>query len=196
MLLTPETLKKICPAAPAHLVPVIVDSFNKDADKYGVNTPTRIAHFIAQVAHESGSFRYSKEIATGEAYEGRKDLGNVNKGDGKKFKGRGWIQTTGRINYKQASKDIFGDERLLEHPEILEQPEYAMLSAFWYWNTRRMNVIADKTDDHRIKVVFQKSKKEVWYSPVEYITYRINGGQNGIAERKVYYARAKQVLGI
>jgi putative chitinase len=191
-MLTADILKKIAPAIPAKMLPIVVDTFNKDAERFGVNTKARIAHFIAQVAHESGQFRFSKELATGEAYEGRKDLGNIQKGDGKKFKGRGWIQTTGRVNYKQASIDLFGDNRLIDHPEILEQPEYAMLSAFWYWNTRRLNIIADKSDDRRIKIVYRKEDR--WLSPLEYITYRVNGGFNHLDERRIFYTRAVKAL--
>ena len=89
--------------------------------KYEINTPLRIAHFLAQVGHESLNFYYYREIASGKAYEGRKDLGNMEVGDGVRFRGRGIIQITGRANYKVLC--FFRDTRLLDFPELLELPE-------------------------------------------------------------------------
>ena len=136
--------------------------------KYGIDTPLRQRHFIAQLLHESGGFRYVRELASGAAYEGRTDLGNVVKGDGVKFKGRGLIQITGRYNYRKLSWALFGDDRLLETPEILEEPSYAVESACWFWKTNNLNAHADKDN-------------------IVAITRRINGGLNGLSERKKYY---------
>ena len=138
---------------------------------YEINTPLRENHFIAQVAHESGEFRYLKEIASGKAYEGRKDLGNLYKGDGMRYKGRGLIQITGRSNYRELSKS-FGVDFVL-HPELLETPQYAVLSACWFWKSRGLNRLADVNDFLRI-------------------TRRINGGTNGIQHRQIYLDRANQ----
>lgn len=133
-----------------------------------VNTPIRFAAFLANVLHESGCFKYVREIASGDAYEGRKDLGNVFKGDGRLFKGRGLIQLTGRSNYLEISKDWFGDDTLVRNPELLATPENAVRSAYWFWNKRKLSNIADTGD-------FVKVCK------------RINGGTNGLAERQKYY---------
>lgn len=98
--------------------------------KFEINTPKRMAAFIAQLAHESGSLRYVRELASGAAYEGRKDLGNTQPGDGVKFKGRGLIQLTGRANYKKASE--YFNEDFIEKPELIETPKYATLVAGWF----------------------------------------------------------------
>lgn len=147
-------------------------------DGANINSRRRIAAFLAQIGHESGSLVYTKELG-GEKYlskyEGRKDLGNTQPGDGVKFAGRGLIQVTGRANYAKASQALFGDDRLLRTPELLEQPEWAAKSAAWYWTTRNLNALADEdrfTD----------------------ITKAINGGTNGLDDRKQRYRLALSVL--
>lgn len=147
--------------------------FNKYAEKYEVNTTLRMAHLLAQVAHESGELRYKRELASGVKYEGRKDLGNTQKGDGVRFKGRGFIQVTGRYNYGLVSQEFGVD--FVSHPELLEQDEWAVASIFWYWKRARLNEFADKDD-------------------IETITLRINGGNNGMKYRKEYLRKAKEVF--
>lgn len=142
---------------------------------FGINTPLRQAHFIAQVAHESGSLNYVKEIASGQAYEGRKDLGNINKGDGVKYKGRGLIQITGKHNYTLFQKYLGGAPDIMNHPEYLEQPHLAVMVSCWFWKTHGLNELAD-TDSFVT------------------ITKKINGGTNGINERKAFLIRAKKEL--
>lgn len=146
---------------------------NKYAEKYQVDTTLRMAHFLAQIAHESGELQYKRELASGMKYENRKDLGNVAKGDGPRFKGRGFIQITGRNNYNLISKDL--GEDFVSSPELLEQDEWAVASAFWFWNRNRLNTFADQDD-------------------VVTITKRINGGTNHLQERKDYLAKAKKVF--
>ena len=138
-----------------------------------IGTPLRQCHFLAQILHESGSLNYVKELASGKAYEGRRDLGNIIKGDGVKFKGRGLIQITGRANYETLSK--LWNIDLLDKPELLEQPLYAVKSAVWFWNSRFINKFAD-TDNIRD------------------ITRRINGGFNGLADRIQFLDQAKKIL--
>ena len=140
---------------------------------YDISTKARISAFIAQVIHESGSFNYFAEIASGKAYEGRKDLGNIQKGDGIKYKGRGLIQITGRSNYEQISKATGID--FLNNPTLLETPENAVMSACWWWNSRNLNVLAD---------AYQFTA----------ITRKINGGENGLKERLFYYKLAQNTL--
>jgi putative chitinase len=159
---------------------------NSAFEEFGVTTAPRICAFIAQVAHESGSFVYLKEIASGAAYEGRKDLGNTQPGDGVKFKGRGLIQITGRANYTLAGKALGLD--LINHPELLELPVNAVRVSCWYWATKKLNVIADNPDTWT--AVYRKKT----YNKFEYITLLINGGQNGLEDRKKFYNKAKLVL--
>jgi putative chitinase len=152
-----------------------VNWINEAMAKYEINTPLRIAHFIAQIGHESGRLIYVREIASGKAYEGRKDLGNINPGDGVLYKGRGLIQITGRTNYRGLGGALGVD--LINSPSLLEQPQYAALSAGWYWSTRRLNQSADK--DMLIA-----------------ITKKINGGTNGIDDRRALLMSAKKALKI
>lgn len=139
-----------------------------------INDPRRQAAFLAQLAHESCEFRYFEELASGEAYEGRADLGNICKGDGVRYKGRGPIQLTGRKNYQLASKALGLD--LVGNPQQAASPEVGFRVAGWYWKTHRLNQLADadRFDD---------------------ITRVINGGYNGKAQRDAYYRRALEVLG-
>lgn len=130
----------------------------------------RLAHFMAQLMHESGNFRYMEEIASGAAYEGRRDLGNTVRGDGKRFKGRGPIQLTGRANYRTFGRRIGID--LERHPEIAAIPSIGLHTALEYWEDRKLNTFADRDD-------------------VLTVTRRINGGTNGLADRKSKLARLK-----
>ena len=154
-------------------------------DIFAINTPARVAAFLAQIGHESGRLQFSREIwgptPAQVRYEGRKDLGNTQPGDGRRFSGRGLIQTTGRDNYRttrdglrkfvQSAPDFEAD------PARLEEPQWAALSAAWYWHSRGLNALADAGDFRRI-------------------TVRINGGTNGMADRLALWAKAKDVLGV
>ncbi|NML11609.1 glycoside hydrolase [Sphingobium sp. AR-3-1] len=131
---------------------------------YGImDSAQRLAHFLAQVGHESGSFKYMEEIASGSAYEGRANLGNTQLGDGVRFKGRGPIQITGRANYRFFGRQIGID--LERRPEIAAYPSIGMHLACAYWSNRNLNGLADK-------------------DLLEDITRKINGGLNGLADRK------------
>lgn len=139
--------------------------------EYGImESALRLAHFLAQLIHESGSFRYMEEIASGQAYEGRKDLGNVQPGDGKLFKGRGPIQITGRANYRRYGKKIGID--IERHPEIAALPSIGLHLALEYWKANGLNTLADADN-------------------VLGITKLINGGTNGLSDRKVHLAKVK-----
>ncbi len=174
-LITIDQLKKIIPFAGPR-ASVFLAPLNDAMTEFGIDTPTRQAAFLAQVAHESGSLRYVREIADGSAYEDRADLGNTESGDGPRFKGRGLIQITGRANYRTCSKALYGDdETLLLHPELLEDLVPACRSAGWFWWANGLNSIADGGDFRRI-------------------TREINGGFNGYDERLAYYQRAQTVL--
>lgn len=170
--MTAEELRQIMPFAGIR-IERFLEPLNQAMEEFAIDTPTRQAAFIAQIAHESGSLRYVKEIASGEAYEGRQDLGNTQEGDGVRFKGRGLIQVTGRTNYAACGKALGLD--LLAHPEILEEPVNACRSAAWFWKYRGLNELADVGN-------FRK------------ITRIINGGMNGWPDRLAFYERAKEVL--
>ena len=144
---------------------------------YGIDTPARIAAFLAQIGHESGRLRHTRELwgptPAQLRYEGRADLGNTQPGDGPRFKGRGLIQITGRANYIMCGEALALD--LINHPELLEKPQHACMSAAWFWATNGLSTLADSGQ-------FDK------------ITQLINGGQNGAADRQALYARALKVL--
>lgn len=149
-------------------------SANVHFPAYGImESALRLAHFMAQLVHESGGFRYMEEIASGQAYEGRADLGNTMPGDGKRFKGRGPLQLTGRANYRSFGRAIGID--LESHPEIAAIPSIGLHIALEYWKTKSLNALADADD-------------------VLAITKRVNGGTNGLADRKLHLAKAKGLL--
>jgi len=143
-----------------------------------IDTPLRQAHFLAQVGHESGEFRFRAEIANGEAYQGRADLGNLQPGDGRKFKGRGLIQLTGRANYGEYGRAIGREAELLDKPELVEtDAELCVDVAGWFWAKRHLNTWADADD-------------------LTTLTKRINGGLNGIDDRRRLLVRAKALFGV
>lgn len=141
--------------------------------EFGIDTPLRQAAFLAQVGHESGQLRHVHELASGAAYEGRADLGNVVAGDGVRFKGRGLLQVTGRANYAACGVALGLD--LQAAPQLLEQAAAACRSAGWFWQSRGLNRLADAGDQERV-------------------TRRINGGVNGLVERLALYQAARKVL--
>lgn len=128
----------------------------------------RFTHFFAQLAHESGNFQYMEEIASGSAYEGRADLGNTRAGDGKRFKGRGPIQLTGRANYRKYGQQLGIDFE--NNPEIVVIPSIGLMVACKFWADNRLNALADQND-------------------LRAITRRINGGYNGFEDRKSHLAK-------
>jgi predicted chitinase len=171
--MTDEQLKAILPKSTTENRQKYLPFLNKYMQEYGINTPARQAAFIAQIGHESAQLRYVEEIASGEAYEGRKSLGNTQSGDGKRFKGRGPLQITGRKNYQRIS-DAWGID-FVAKPELLTIPEYAAKSACWWWNDHELNALADVGDFLQITKI-------------------INGGTNGLIDRTAIYERAKKIL--
>jgi putative chitinase len=138
--------KKAAPFAKVDTLTQVDKCIKENAATYGLTTTKRIAAFMAQAAHESSSFTRFREIWDGKGWQatyGNK-MGNNGAADGYKFRGRGAFQTTGHDNYKATSLAIFGDTRLLDQPEILEQPYYAALSAMYFWNNRGFNKLADE----------------------------------------------------
>lgn len=140
MNISNDLLKKLFPSSTDENRNKYAQYFNKYMAEYGIQSDRQIAAFLAQIGHESAHLTYSKEIASGKAYELRKDLGNIYPGDGVKYKGRGLIQITGRSNYERAAKALGID--CVNHPELLEQPEWAVKSACWWWENAGLNTIA------------------------------------------------------
>jgi putative chitinase len=140
---------------------------------YGINTRLRIAHFLGQTCHESAGFRTTEEFASGEAYEGRKDLGNTKPGDGPRYKGRGLIQLTGRANYKALGAALGID--LESHPLMAAEPVLSLKIACEYWKKKKINPDCDRDD-------------------IITITKRINGGLRGLDDRRRYTSKAKAAL--
>lgn len=189
--ITPEHLAAIA-GKPTRLMPGLAEWLNATCPLYEIDTPQEYCHFLAQACHETDHFKTLREYASGRAYEGRVDLGNTKPGDGVRFKGRGIFQTTGRANYlqlgiKKGRRDLF-----INNPELLEQPEHAVWSACEFWRTRGLNDVANHADSDVLKKKYRRQIIDV--SPVEYIGITINGGYNGMDERKKYYAIAQQVL--
>ena len=176
MPITEQQLLQILPNA-GRQAGVFVPVMNAAMGNYGIVTPLRMAAFIAQVGHESGQFRWLKELwgptAQQAGYDGRADLGNTVKGDGSNYRGRGLIQITGRANYAACGEALGLD--LLSKPELLELPQYAAMSAAWFWSAKGLNTLADQGD-------------------LVKITRRINGGLNGLADRQALYDKALKVL--
>lgn len=176
--MTEEQLAKIAPHASAENIKIYTPLLNKWMPYYSINTKNRQAAFIAQILHESGCFRYTEEIASGAAYDTGKlaeKLGNTpdKDGDGEKYKGRGLIMITGKNNYKALSKGLGID--FVKQPELLEDPSNAVQSACWWWTTHNLNILAERGE-------------------FKQITYIINGGYNGYADRLGYYTRAMKDL--
>lgn len=168
-----DQLKSIMPNSVSLKRTGFIDPINEAMREFNINTRFRMAAFIAQIAHESASLNYVKEIASGNEYEGRHDLGNTCIGDGIRFKGRGLIQITGRANYKEISKALGMD--FISKPEMLEQPEYATRASAWWWEKHGLNELADK-------------------QLFETITRRVNGGLNGYPSRLAFYNKALEVI--
>lgn len=177
MIITSEGIKTIMPMANAQRISEFVESFNRYSDMFGINTPLRAAHYIAQVAHETGELRWLEELASGQQYEGRKDLGNTRQGDGRRFKGRGYLQTTGRANYQAYAGSGYCNGDLMSHPEWLAKQPGCQKASMFFWRTMGLNILADKDE-------------------VTNITRRINGGRNGLTERISYLKKAKEVFHI
>jgi putative chitinase len=182
MTVTQQLLETIMPNARSQ-AGVFISALNTAMLRFSINTPKRAAAFLAQVGHESGQLHYVRELGS-DQYLSKYDtgalairLGNTPEadGDGQKYRGRGLIQITGRDNYLQCSLGLFGDDRLVFVPQLLEQPQWAAESAAWFWEQNGLNELADRDQFNSI-------------------TRRINGGLNGLQDRLQLWARARAVL--
>ncbi|WP_339452410.1 glycoside hydrolase family 19 protein [Pseudomonas sp. EA_5y_Pfl2_R50] len=176
MSITEQQLQSIMPNA-RRQAGVFVPVLNTAMQRYQIVGRKRVAAFIAQLGHESGQLRYVREIwgptPAQAKYEGRADLGNTQPGDGSKYRGRGLIQITGRANYIACGEALGLD--LITQPELLELPQYAAMSAAWFWKQNGLNDLADRDQFNTI-------------------TRRINGGLNGLQDRLEIWSRARAVL--
>lgn len=172
--MTLSEFQSILPNTKAETVLDVYNQLTPCFAKYEINTPIRKCHFLAQMLHESGALRYKEEIASGKNYEGRLDLGNIIKGDGVRFKGRGGFQLTGRANYRMYGKVIGVD--LEGNPELVAT-KYFVDVAGWFWDSRNLNGWADKDE-------------------LEAITRKVNGGLNGIDDRRNWLNKLKAVYKI
>lgn len=174
--MNPADLRRIMPLA-GKVADLFAAPLTAAMAEFGIDTPQRQASFLAQVAHESGQLRLTRELwgptPAQKGYEGRKDLGNTYPGDGFRYRGRGLIQITGRDNYRKCGAMLGFD--LLNAPELLEGPTLAARSAAWFWCRNKLNDLADKNDQVAI-------------------CHRVNGGENGLAERLAFYDEARKVL--
>lgn len=176
MSITSQQLLQILPNA-GQRAGVFAPVLNTAMQQYQIVGNKRTAAFIAQIGHESGQLRYVREIwgptVAQHGYEGREDLGNTVAGDGRKYCGRGLIQITGRANYTKCGEALGLD--LISHPELLELPQHAAMSAAWFWKQKGLNDLADRNEFNTI-------------------TRRINGGLNGLADRLALWEKARAVL--
>ncbi|MDB9414853.1 C39 family peptidase [Microcystis aeruginosa] len=150
------------------------NDLNSCLQRFEINTVPRIRHFLSQTAHESGGLQWMEEIASGSAYEGRRDLGNVSPGDGRKYKGAGVIQLTGRHNYQKFA-DFIRDQKVMQGHSYVAQV-YPFTSAGFWWKNNNMNALCDRG------------------GTVREVTKKVNGGYNGLADRQRYYDKACQVI--
>jgi putative chitinase len=183
-----------------HIPDRVIEQIPGIQEKFGVNTPLRLSHFLAQCGHESGGFRVTQEnlnysvkglqgifkkyfpsealaldyakkpqkIAN-RVYGGRMGNGNEASGDGFKFRGRGYIQLTGRDNYKAFDDAV--EDAIIENPDLVAT-KYPLASAAWFWNRNKLNQLADKGNTSEV---------------VTMITKRVNGGTIGLADRQKHF---------
>jgi predicted chitinase len=170
---TAGILKQLCPQLSEERAKEIAKYLNPAMAEAGIKTLLAKAAFLAQLAEESAGYTAMREFASGAEYEGRSDLGNTQPGDGVRYKGRGFIQITGRSNYTKAGSELGLD--LVNNPELAETTENAARIAAWYWKSRNITPPADAGDFVRV-------------------TRLINGGTNGLAQRQEYYAKAQGIL--
>ena len=185
-MLTTEQLQRIMPGLPAAKGAQFFPFLTAAIAEFGIDAPARTAAFLAQLAHESGQFRFMQEIwgptPAQQRYEPTTTLsttlGNTEAGDGRRFKGRGPIQITGRANYRRFG-DLLG-LNLVDNPDSAALPEVAFRVAGLFWSKKGLNELADRVTPEAFRE----------------ITRRINGGFNGLAERERFYEAAKSALGV
>jgi putative chitinase len=174
LLITKKQLASIWGSNENSISDSVINDLNSCLNLFKINTQSRMRHFVSQISHESGGGKWMKELASGDAYEGRRDLGNTQRGDGRKYKGAGFIQLTGRANYSDFSK-------YMNDPKIMDGVDYVALNypatsgGFWWYNNN-MNALCDKNPT------------------VEEVTKKVNGGYRGLEDREKYYKRCLEII--
>ncbi len=193
MTITVDILKAIAPGSKKtnykHL-PGLALWMNHWFPIFDIDLKSEICHFLAQVAHESDSFNAMEEYASGKAYEGRKDLGNTRPGDGVKFKGHGPIQITGKTNHSLMGIKAGAPMKFINDPKLLCTYEWGTWAACVFWTEKGLLDISNMLDSSKL----WSKKLNRFLSPIEYITLKINGAQNGLQERIKLYENALRVL--
>ena len=142
-------------------------------ESYDITSRLRIAHFLGQTCEESAGYRTTEEFASGKEYEGRQDLGNTQRGDGPRYKGRGLLQLTGRANYADYGKALGVD--LVNNPTLAAQPALSLKIACEYWKRHNINADCDRDD-------------------AQAVTRKVNGGLNGLSDRIAFTQKAKTAV--
>lgn len=176
--ITVPELKKIMPKAKQANIDKYLPSLNQAMALFEINTPKRQSAFLAQLAVETGDLKYDTELATGEAYEGRKNLGNTQPGDGPKYKGRGLLQLTGRANYTSMTKKLQAlgiNVNLVDQPELATRPDISAIIAAQYFKDRKLNRFSDEGN-------------------IVAVSRGVNGGDNGLQHRIDVYNNALTLL--
>lgn len=177
-MITQTQLAGMMPSANAKTIELYYPHFVNLMPIYSIGLAIEMAHFFAQIGHESGDLLYSQEIASGDAYEGRRGLGNTQPGDGPRFKGRGFIQLTGRFNYMDFGHAKGRDFVTDPNPKLIAtDPELCVEVSCWFWRVNGLNDLA-KLDN------------------LTAVTKRINGGLNGLQDRSMRLVRCKKILGL
>jgi putative chitinase len=189
-MITAEQITSISPHV--HKLDIYLDPLNEGMREFEIDTANRIRPYLSNLFHESESFLFMKETASGEEYEGRKDLGNTQIGDGVKFKGRGPMQITGRDMYRLCGLALGLD--LLSKPELLEDPKYAFMASAWFWKYKGLNGVADHSEDWTIFIKNRQYPNGKMFTKFEWICYKINGGFNGYPQRLEFYNKALAVI--
>ena len=173
--LSEDELKSIMPRVPATKASSFAALLTTEMNGGAIETCCRQAAFLAQVAYESSDLNWFQEMGSGKGYEGRKDLGNNNQGDGVKYKGRGPLQIVGRSTYRSASR-VLGTN-IEQTPKLVEDPNLGFKVAVWYWNSLSLSTMSDCSQGN-----FEK------------ITKKLSPNMTGKEGRASKFATAKAVL--
>jgi|HubBroStandDraft_4_1064222.scaffolds.fasta_scaffold77906_2 putative chitinase len=175
-----QTMREVAPtftgapaASQAKIIAEVGAVLAATLESYDIKNRLRIAHFLGQTCEESAGYRTTEEFASGKEYEGRADLGNTQKGDGPRYKGRGLLQLTGRANYVDYGKALGVD--LVNNPTLAAQPALSLKIACEYWKRHNINADCDRDD-------------------VQAVTRKVNGGLNGLSDRIAFTQKAKAAV--